>query len=350
MGPMSEAKSVMPIPTAASHRMMTNVEPALEHFWHPVALSGEVGPKPFAASLLGKEWVLVRIGEELCAFEDRCPHRWFPLSAGEVVDGTLECPYHGYRFSSDGRCVLLPARGPQASIPSRADLKPAWGVTERFGLVWLAPKEPRAELPDMPEWDDPAFGKIQIGPVRWTVDAALATDNFLDVSHFPFVHRGTFGDPDDALVPEFELERDGLSFTYGYRHLAVNPEEFQELHDTKAADQERVMRYQFIPPFTVLGGARYLETGTAEVVLVVASPERMGSTRIYSVLLGNEVTGDPEASREYEEKILREDQDMLERFTLDGLPLDPAAQFHSRADRMTVEYRRVLQEIVEPGA
>lgn len=54
---------------------------------------------------------------------DRCPHRRAPLSGGEVVDGLLRCPYHGWGFDGSGHCVDIPALGPEARIPGRARLQ-----------------------------------------------------------------------------------------------------------------------------------------------------------------------------------------------------------------------------------
>jgi hypothetical protein len=60
---------------------------------------------------------------------------------------------------------------------------------------------------------------------------------------------------------------------------------------------------------------------------------------------------DPEQARssiEYEMSILAEDLD-LQQAALSGLefPLDPAAELHTRADRISVEFRRVLAEAVK---
>src|SRR6185437_8860196 len=87
----------------------TNAHPALAQFWHPVALSSDVGREPVAGRLGGQGWALARFGGGLTAFADACPHRRARLSAGQITDGILQCPYHGWRFTSDGRCVGIPA-------------------------------------------------------------------------------------------------------------------------------------------------------------------------------------------------------------------------------------------------
>ena len=54
--------------------------------------------------------VVVRTVEGIRAFEDSCPHAQWRLSDGELINGVLECPGHGWEFtSSTGRCVNVPA-------------------------------------------------------------------------------------------------------------------------------------------------------------------------------------------------------------------------------------------------
>ena len=95
----------------------TNVHPALAEFWHPVALSSEVGREPVAVRLGGQGWALARFGGAIAAFADACPHRRARLSAGRITDGTLQCTYHGWRFAHDGRCVDIPALEDAAADP-----------------------------------------------------------------------------------------------------------------------------------------------------------------------------------------------------------------------------------------
>lgn len=54
--------------------------------------------------------VVVRTADRVTAFEDVCPHAQWRLSDGELVDGVLECPGHGWEFSPEtGRCISVPA-------------------------------------------------------------------------------------------------------------------------------------------------------------------------------------------------------------------------------------------------
>ena len=61
------------------------------------------------------------VGDDVVAFVDRCTHREFPLSAGEILDdGTVECPWHGARFDCrTGAVARGPADRPIAAFETR---------------------------------------------------------------------------------------------------------------------------------------------------------------------------------------------------------------------------------------
>lgn len=77
--------------------------------WHLVGTLGDIPQdQPVSRTIGTTPVVLFRTGETVTALRDRCAHRFAPLSLGKVVDGTLQCPYHGLRYGRDGRCVFNP--------------------------------------------------------------------------------------------------------------------------------------------------------------------------------------------------------------------------------------------------
>ncbi len=91
-----------------------------ENYWYPIILESELGHKPKAVRLLGRDVVLFRDGGRLFALEDRCPHRGVKLSLGHCNypgSGTVSCPYHGWTFEgTSGRLVAALMEGPDAPI------------------------------------------------------------------------------------------------------------------------------------------------------------------------------------------------------------------------------------------
>jgi len=58
----------------------------------------------------GAAIVVIRTRNGVSAFHDRCPHAQWPVSDGEVVDGILVCPGHGWQFNvTTGQCLNSPA-------------------------------------------------------------------------------------------------------------------------------------------------------------------------------------------------------------------------------------------------
>ena len=73
---------------------------------------------------------------EPVALEDRCAHRFIPLSMGQLCDGaaSVECPYHGLRFGTDGACVLNPHGS--GRIPATLAVR-SYPVVERHTMLWI---------------------------------------------------------------------------------------------------------------------------------------------------------------------------------------------------------------------
>jgi nitrite reductase/ring-hydroxylating ferredoxin subunit len=69
----------------------------------------------------GESLCLVREDNDVFAFVDRCPHRDFNLSGGDMVaPGVIECPWHGAQFDCrTGAVVQGPATDELHTYPVR---------------------------------------------------------------------------------------------------------------------------------------------------------------------------------------------------------------------------------------
>lgn len=344
--------------TSADAATLGNTHPALRRCWHPVARSSEVADRPVRTMLLGEPWVLVRhdAAGPVHAFPDRCPHRLAPLSIGSVdtVGGAtpvLRCAYHGWCFDAEGRCVEVPALGAGATIPPKARLRPAHAVAERYGMVFLAPTAPLpgcAELPTIPEAEDPAFMAGHLAPMRARAGAGFLADNFLDMAHFPFVHAATFG-AEDPVVPPLAVVRDGLSFTAVSEHDFVHREDPGVAAGTRPLVQRRRVGYRVHAPFHLVLRLDYLDTGGTNVIGFFLQPETEDSCRVYSTIWRDDLGGEPGRMADavaFEVRVVKEDLALQDTFDVRDFPLDPTIEVHTRADRSTLELRRMLADLV----
>lgn len=186
---------------------------ALLNDWHVIGYSTDFEQgQPYSSTLLGRELVVWRDADgALHVWEDLCIHRGARLSKGWIVDNQLACPYHGWRYNGEAQCTLIPA-APHEKPMSKARAFP-WAVQERYGFAWVCLGEPANDIPAFPQWDDDTMKTVHAGPFSFGANGYRAIENFVDITHFPFVHSGINGDPNNPDVIEpytVEMTDEGL--------------------------------------------------------------------------------------------------------------------------------------------
>jgi vanillate O-demethylase monooxygenase subunit len=166
--------------------------------WYVAGFSDEIdGNRLLARCLLDRPVVLFRKPDGgVAALDDRCPHRFAPLSAGKLCDegAALQCPYHGLRFDGAGNCVYNPHS--KGSIPKAARVT-SYPVVDRYGLLWWWPGDLALANPDLiPDYTPIARahpdGSFR-GYLRTQCHYELLVDNILDLTHADYLHAGTLG-------------------------------------------------------------------------------------------------------------------------------------------------------------
>jgi vanillate O-demethylase monooxygenase subunit len=101
--------------------------------WHKVGKLDEFPIGELVARVVADvRLVVLRTEDKVAVLRDRCPHRFVPLSLGKVVDGNVQCAYHGLQFNTDGRCVFNPHGG--GRIPEKAVVE-SYPVEQQGGDV-----------------------------------------------------------------------------------------------------------------------------------------------------------------------------------------------------------------------
>ncbi len=228
--------------------------------------------------------------------------------------------------------------------PPRAHLTP-YGCEERYGLVWVCIGTPSAPIPTIAQEADPSFRRINTPVEVWRVSATRMVDNFLDISHFPYVHVGTFGRAQDTLVPRFELQALDDEFN-GYRYEVLANNTTGNLVSGQT-DQvvHRVMSSGFSLPFVVRSTIRY-DSGLEHILLLLSTPiDDVTSYFTFVVWRNDDFSVSAEEIIRFDLAIGAEDKRMLEK--LDGvLPLDQTTLVSVQADKCSVEWRRQLADFI----
>ena len=325
----------------------------LGNYWHAVATSDSVESEIFSVRLLHNDYVLWRTPDgQIVAALDSCTHRQAPLSKGTLEDGCLRCPYHGWLFGDEGHCLEVPSASEGLPIPPKANLK-SLHVEEKYGLVWLCPNEPDAPIPEVAADADSSFTRLNTKMQIWNTDSTRMIDNMLDISHFPYTHRGTFGIEQETVVPRIKLEQlDETFFGYGYEVKINNVGSTKVMSGGGDDIVKLFMTTGFALPFSVLSTMSY-ETGVEQKLFMTAAPIEEGKS-IYTFVIwrNDDVSALVEHDRTIANEVIDlelagvlEDQMMLEK--LEGqLSLEQGALVDVQADKPSLEWRRRYKELV----
>ncbi|KAL6955527.1 chlorophyllide a oxygenase [Sarracenia purpurea var. burkii] len=160
----------------------------LKNYWYPVAFSTDLKDDiMIPIECFEEPWVIFR-GENRrpgCV-QNTCAHRACPLHLGSVNEGRIQCPYHGWEYSRDGKCEKMPSTR-LLNVKIRA--LPCF---EQEGMIWVWPGNdpPAATIPSL---QPPPGFKIHAEIVmELPVEHGLLLDNLLDLAHAPFTHTSTF--------------------------------------------------------------------------------------------------------------------------------------------------------------
>ena len=313
--------------------------------WHPVALSEAVAAQaPLAVQVLEQPVVLWRdSGGTVHALADQCPHRGARLSLGRVTpQGQLECPYHGWQFAADGRCTQVPAL--PAFVPPPTHCARAFAAREAHGLVWVRIAPGEQGLPVFAAEGDARLRKLNCGPYDVAASAPRIIENFLDMSHFGFVHEGWLGSRERPEIAPYEVTPTphGVKAT-GCR--AWQPR--SSIHAESGAQVEYT--YEVTAPYAAVltkqpePGSTAID-GLWESIAMFVCPVTEETSVAWTRMAMNDFDSPDARLIAFQDTIFGQDQPILESQRPKRLPLAPDAEAHSAADRLSAAYRRYLKQ------
>ncbi len=178
----------------------------LRQYWMPFLPSAQLPAPdcpPKRVRLMGENLVAFRDSDgQVGLLRENCPHRGASLFFGRNEECGLRCPYHGWKFDVEGRCVDMP------NEPEESDFKykvraVSYPCRDVNGVLWtyMGPRNPVPPLPNfevntLPA-DHVATPLLMLEECNWV----QALEGDIDSSHIDFVHaklredsnaRGTF--------------------------------------------------------------------------------------------------------------------------------------------------------------
>ena len=264
-------------------------------YWVAVGTTRDLRDIPQAVKVLGEELVLFRGPKgQIGLIGASCPHRGTSLEYGEIEDGGIRCPYHGWLFNVHGQCLEMPGE-PKGSRFAGKVKHLSYPVREHGGILFAFLG--RTAAPPLPRYRalcDPA-GQRSLEPTRtFNYNWFNFIENGADPVHFSTLHRAN---PADGTwrswffnfhdVPPF----DAVETSYGMKVISRKPGPTDE---TEYVDEKSIA----LPSVMQIGDTEFthfkkpkeaLSAGSHNAHIMFITPNDDESFTLYTV---NHYTGD----------------------------------------------------------
>lgn len=320
---------------------------SMRRFWHPAAYGSEVEEgRMLQGSLLGERILLVRHQGQARAFMDVCRHKGAAPSLGWLEDGCIHCPYHGWTYDMDGNLVDIPSR-PELNGVLKVDLV-RYQCRESAGLVWVSlTDDPWGDPPGLSEWDDPTMVWQTPPYYDWATSAPRRLENFVDFSHFPFVHENILGTRDKAEVEEHQVWREGGMLRFDRYVQEPNVERMKQILGLEDDIITVRNRYYLTVPGTIYL-LREFPNGKRYALYMVTAPTGPATCRNFWHIGSDFALTEEDRAflLEFEHMVLDQDKPVVESQWPEHLPdLLSAEMYVKVADDVTLAYRSWLFEL-----
>jgi len=227
----------------------TNTTPDFPMGWYSVARSHELAVGEVKqVHAFDREMVLYRTRSGVAVLHDAfCPHLGANLAVdGRVVGESIRCPFHGWRYGTDGKCVEIPYCD---EIPERACIR-TWHTEEKNGevYIWFHPENtaPQWGLPTLSELGDPNWTEPRYAEFLVPAHVQDIAENSCDPVHFQFVHRQPDVPPSTVTIDDdgrtLHLHTDASNTEFPSKlHATVFSPGFALVRNTYGPNAEMVM-------------------------------------------------------------------------------------------------------------
>jgi phenylpropionate dioxygenase-like ring-hydroxylating dioxygenase large terminal subunit len=349
-------------------RMVTGAY--LRNAWYVAAWSDDLAEGKLVARTILKEPVVLYRKQDgsPAALQDRCPHRFAPLSMGKILPGDrLQCPYHGLEFDASGACVLNPHGA--KNIPSRARVRSFPTIEKHKAIwIWMGERAPdHSKVPDFGVLDNvPELHATKRDKMTIKANYELIVDNLLDLSHTSYLHDGILGNS-ETVESDITVDLDGDDVVVGRHASSVTaPGLFAVQWPQRPDKVDKFTSMRWMAPSTmrlvtgICHPGAVPESGTGYHAIHMLTPETDRTTHyFFTAVRFNVQTTDDALNRQIQDKISTtrrfafEEQDapvieaQQEIIDAASTPVDPVIL---AIDVGPVRYKRVLQKMIEAEA
>jgi len=253
---------------------------------------------------------------------------------------------HGTSSGAPCRVQLLGERpaawaAPDGTPQARLGTQPL-AIRERYGYLWICPSgHPARPLFEFPEYEEPGRRIVDCGGIGVAASGLRVIENFLDMAHFPFVHPDYLGKVPHTEVAGYKVEVDPATGEIRATDCRFWQPKASAAHDSGS---EVVYTYRVMQPFSAMLYKSSSKPGALDAIGLFLQPldeERVVAHTLLAYF--DEVSSDAELIA-FQHTIFGQDKPILESHRPQLLPLEGRLETPTRADMLSVTYRRWLRE------
>jgi len=211
-----------------------------------------------------------------------------------------------------------------------------------YGHVWTTLGSPEKPPLDMPEFQEEGRRLVKVGAVTVRASALRIVENFLDMSHFPYVHTGILGEEPVTEVNDYKIE-----IREPEDEIWTTDCSFFQPQAAASADDGQISEYMYrvsSPFVTVLYKTCPVVDGAWDLVGIFVQPKDEAECDVHTFMLVFDDTSTMADLVHFQQEIFLQDRSILENQIPPGLPLDPKDEMAIKADGSSMMYRRWLRK------
>ncbi|OXM82907.1 aromatic ring-hydroxylating oxygenase subunit alpha [Paenibacillus rigui] len=314
---------------------MMEMDPVLANEWFVVMKSEELREDPKQVVIMGERVVVFRTRKGIYAFKDLCIHRGCALSIGKVADDNIVCPYHGWKFNSQGQCVDIPAQKKGTPIPLKAKAI-KYLCEEKYGLVWVCIGDPQYPIPKFDEFSKEGYISYVNGPFKIKSSGPRIIENFLDFTHLMWVHQGILSETHYSEVPGYQVRE--------IEGQLITDEVVIYEYESPPSREIVPVTYVKIAMRPLIGFLRKsTPSGEKNCIMLAAFPLDHETSIVYKIHAQNfNLQMDVSQISPANDIVMQQDIVILENVKPEELPLDLQVELSLKSDQMSIAYRKWL--------
>jgi phenylpropionate dioxygenase-like ring-hydroxylating dioxygenase large terminal subunit len=216
-------------------------------------------------------------------------------------------------------------------------------VRECYDYVWTTLGEPDGDVFSMPEFYEDGRRMVVCGIASVQTSPGRIIENFLDMSHFPFVHTDVLGAEPDTEVNRYKVElREDVNELWATECGFYQPKAMASASEGIDVDYQ----YRVPQPFTaILYKTCPDQTDAFDLVGILPQPLDETNCDIHYFMLVFDTVNSDQDLIQFQQGILMQDRVILENQRPRELPLERGAELPIRADAASVQYRRWIKNM-----